>query len=158
MCKTNRTLLLESALLGFFKDVFNIKMSREYSLPNGGRADLAGVWYDKNGNARDVVVVEIKQSAIDLKSKYGHNFVGTSNYLAVPTELVGEALLYLRDCCGDFRTGVIEITDKWKPRIVKYPMYEYNNVVQDEIGDKIMYGEYAGYYTPHIYKTVEAFL
>ena len=94
--------------------------------------------------------MEIKQSAIDLKSKYGHNFVGTSNYLAVPTELVGEALLYLRDCCDDLRTGVIEITDKWKPRIVKYPMYEYNNVVQERSAIRLCTGNMLGI-THHIF-------
>ena len=157
MNETFVTRKFKEKLIDFFNEKFNMELTEEYPVSTG-IADLAGIWHDAKGEARDAIIVEIKQSASDLRSNHGHNFVGTSNYLAVPTELVGEALLYLRDDCKDMRTGVIEITKGYRIRIVKYPMLEYNNDFVKDLTDRISCGEYAGYYTPHIYKTVEAFL
>lgn len=156
MCKTDRTLIMESTLCSFFKENFNIDMHRECRLPTGGIADLVGAWFGQKGTVEDFVFIEIKQSKQDLKYGHGHNFVGTSNYIAVPTELVGEALLYLRDTCKDFRTGVIEVTKSWKTRIVKYPMLEFNNIFDKELTHKIAL-HHGGVLTPHIYKTLEGY-
>lgn len=157
MCKTERTLLMEATLIEWFKENFNMDMKTEYRLSTGGIVDLAGVWYDpRRSDIKDIIFVEIKQSKQDLKYGHGKNFVGLSNYLAVPTELVGEALVWLRDTCDDWRTGVIEITKSWKTRIVKYPMLEYKNtIVEDkELIDKIMF-DHCGALTPHIYRALD---
>lgn len=150
MNKTFITQKFEDHLISFFKENFNLEMVPETKVSTG-IADLAGIWYNEKGEPRDEVVIEIKQSYSDLRSKHGHNFVGTSNYLAVPTELVGEALLYLRDTCRDYSTGVIEITKGLRIRIVKYPSVEYgadNQVLREKIH---------GVLTPHITQTLEGF-
>lgn len=155
MNETWITRKLKDKISKYFLEKFNIKLLEEFKVSTG-IADLAGTWYDEKGEARDVVIVEIKQSAADLKFHHGHNFVGTSNYLAVPTELVGETLLYLRDVCDDYNTGVIKVTKGSRVRIVKYPRVEYHSMYPDLV-NRICHGEYAGNFTPHIYKTVEAF-
>ena len=148
MNKTFITQKFEEHLISFFRENFNLELTPEKKVSTG-IADLAGTWYNEKGDPRDEVVVEIKQSYADLRSKHGHNFVGTSNYLAVPTELVGEALLYLRDTCNDLSTGVIEITKGLRIRIVKYPFVEYG--AENQALRKMIHGGL----TPHITQTLE---
>jgi len=59
------------------------------------RCDLAG--YEYHGDVPYASIgIEVKQSAGDLHSGFGLNFVFDVNYLCVPSELVGEAMIYLR--------------------------------------------------------------
>lgn len=148
MNKTFITQKFEEHLISFFKENFNLELTPEKRVSTG-IADLAGTWYNEKGEPRDEVIIEIKQSYSDLRSDHGHNFVGTSNYLAVPTELVGEALLYLRDSCNDYSTGIIEITRGLRIRIVKYPFVEHG-ADNKELRDRIHGG-----LTPHITQTLE---
>ena len=148
MNKTFITQKFEEHLISFFKENFNLELTPEKRVSTG-IADLAGTWYNEKGEPRDEVIIEIKQSYSDLRSDHGHNFVGTSNYLAVPTELVGEALLYLRDSCNDYYTGIIEITRCLRIRIVKYPFVEHG-ADNKELRDRIHGG-----LTPHITQTLE---
>lgn len=148
MNETFITKKFKEHLTSFFKENFNLELTPEKKVSTGV-ADLAGTWYNEKGEPRDEVVIEVKQSYSDLRSDHGHNFVGTSNYLAVPTELVGEALLYLRDVCKDYSTGVIEITKGLRIRIVKYPTVEYyadNRALRNMIH---------GGLAPHITQTLE---
>lgn len=148
MNKTFITQKFEEHLISFFKENFNLELTPEKRVSTG-IADLAGTWYNEKGEPRDEVIVEIKQSYSDLRSDHGHNFVGTSNYLAVPTELVGEALLYLRDARHDYSTGIIEITRGLRIRIVKYPFVEYR--AENKTLRKMIHGGL----TPHITQTLE---
>ena len=95
----------------------NIFLKREFVIPNTKkRADLGAniAWFDNKG----MMIVEIKNSTRDFHSGYGMNFVGLINFLAVPSDLVGYAIRYLREnnLC---KTGVIEVT--WNNAYVVLP-------------------------------------
>ena len=123
--KTDRTVLIENAISKWFKDVFSVSLSPEYRLKTGGVADFFGV-VGVSKYPDDVIIVEIKQSAQDFYSGHGLNFIGSSNYLAVPSELVGFAIEFLRDENMDY-VGVLEVTKDAFVRLVTYPRIYKNN-------------------------------
>ena len=118
--KTDRTVLMENAVQRFFEKKYEIEMSPEVRLYNGGYADLCGWIKDKNDEIRDFIVVEIKQSHNDFYSGYGLNFVGMSNYIAVPPELVGFSIEFLREEGFGF-VGVLEVDSRCFVREVIRP-------------------------------------
>ena len=109
--KTDRPVLMEHAVPRFIEKKYELEMSPEVRLYNGGYADLCGWIKDKNDEIRDFIVVEIKQSHNDFYSGYGLNFVGMSNYIAVPPELVGFSIEFLREEGFGF-VGVLEVDSR----------------------------------------------
>lgn len=87
--------------------------------------------FEEDGEVVDIIIVEIKQSMEDFFTGCGINFCGTSNYLAVPSELVGFGIIFLRTN-GYADVGVLEVTDSYDVRTVLYPtvntINEYRNV------------------------------
>lgn len=125
--KSNRTVLMENALYQYFLNSYSVELESEIQLSNGGRADLYANVKDSKGVVQDTIIVEIKQSVSDFYSGCGLNFIAKSNYLAVPSELVGSAIVFLRDVLRSPFTGVIEVTDKGLVRTVMYPRNRYSN-------------------------------
>lgn len=121
--KTDRTVMMENCIYDYFIDEYGIELTKEPHLDETGRYGIPDfikiIKTDKR--IEDIIIVEIKQSTSDFYSGHGLNFVGTSNYLAVPSELVGFAIVFLRKVnCQS--VGVIEVTDKGLVRTVVYPM------------------------------------
>lgn len=64
-------------------------LAMEVNVPFRGRADIVGLAKKtKRGKEREVIVLEIKTSLQDFRSKSGHNFYGHKNYYVVPQDLV----------------------------------------------------------------------
>ncbi len=117
--KSDRTIMMENAISTWFEKAFSIELLPEHRVKTGGIADFLGFMGDEK-SPQEVIIVEIKQIAQDFYSGHGLNFVGTSNYLAVPSELVGVAIEFLRDDQMDY-VGVLEVTDDAFVRLVTYP-------------------------------------
>ncbi len=130
--KTDRTVMMENAVHDYFKKTYGMELDNEVPVP-GGVADLYGELYNNDG-LEEVVIVEIKQSAADFFSGHGLNFVGTSNYIAVPSELVGFTIEFLRNYkfASSYIVGVLEVTDTAFVRTVTYPNYNRNNVFKPD--------------------------
>lgn len=136
MSKCKRTLMMEDAVSEYFMEQYQIALKREQPARKRGlprtteSADMMGI-IEENGEVTDVIVVEIKQSMGDFFTGCGLNFCGVSNYLAVPSELVGFGIIFLRT--NDYAdVGVLEVTDSYDVRTVLYPtvntINEYRNV------------------------------
>lgn len=122
--ETARTVMMKNVLKTFFKNQYDIDMEPEQSVSTG-RADMLG--FVKDGDRiKDAIVVEIKQMAQDFYTGYGMNFRGTRNYLAVPSELVGFAIEFLRNNEKP-DVGVLEVTDKGTVRTVLFPTNKRDN-------------------------------
>lgn len=125
MSKCKRTLMMEDAVSEYFMEQYQIALKREQPARKRGlprtteSADMMGI-IEENGEVTDVIVVEIKQSMGDFFTGCGLNFCGVSNYLAVPSELVGFGIIFLRTHGYD-DVGVLEITDNFNVRTVLYP-------------------------------------
>lgn len=125
MSKCKRTLMMEDAVSEYFIEQYQIALKREQPARKRGlprtteSADMMGI-IEENGEVTDVIVVEIKQSMGDFFTGCGLNFCGVSNYLAVPSELVGFGIIFLRTHGYD-DVGVLEITDNFNVRTVLYP-------------------------------------
>lgn len=125
MSKCRRTLIIEDAVSEYFMKQYQIALKREQPARKRGlprtteRADLMGL-FEEDGEVVDIIIVEIKQSIEDFFTGYGINFCGTSNYLAVPSELVGFGVVFLRTHGYD-DVGVLEVTDNFNVRTVLYP-------------------------------------
>lgn len=123
--KTNRTVLMENAVYDYFKQEYDVELKHEYRL-SSGIADFFTL-VENNGKIRDAIVVEIKQSAEDFYTGCGLNFVGASNYIAVPSELVGFAIVFLREHIANGNcVGVLEVTNTGMIRNVKFPIKQKN--------------------------------
>lgn len=122
--KTDRTVMMENAISNYFNHTYNVHMKTE-KIVSTGVADMLGT-ITENDNIIDVIIVEIKQQTQDFYSGHGLNFVGSSNYLAVPSELVGFAIEFLRNEKLDF-VGVLEVTEKALVRNVIYPKFNSSN-------------------------------
>ena len=127
--KTNRTVLMENSIFDYFKKEYNIELKHEYKLSTGS-ADFFTL-VKEGDKIRDAIVVEIKQSASDFYSGCGLNFVGASNYIAVPSELVGFTIEFLREhiMFGNY-IGVLEVTDTGMVRTVTFPIEKKNEWVE----------------------------
>lgn len=136
--KTDRTIMMENAVYDYFKSYLRINLKPEVPV-SSGIADFVGHTEDK----RDYVVIEIKQSAADFYSGCGLNFVGSSNYIAVPSELVGFTIVFLRDN-NYSNIGVLEITDAGTVRIVAYPHIQREN----DFLNRYQFGPAAFFFTP----------
>ena len=122
--KTSRTVCMENSVQHYFMKEYGLELESEVFVGSGRRADLA-CGYTKDSDKsiwEDVVIVEIKQAIADFYTGYGQNFIGISNYLAVPPELVGFAIEYLRNE-GKSYVGVLEVSDNGLIREVIYPSY-----------------------------------
>lgn len=122
--KTDRTVMMENAIFNYFKNNYGIELEPESPVSTG----IADFYKLIRNNERilDCIIVEIKQSANDFYSRHGLNFVGVSNYIAVPSELVGFAIEFLRENYGN-EIGVLEVNDKGNVRTVIYPSSKYDN-------------------------------
>lgn len=127
--KTDRTVLMENCIYDYFHKEYGIDLETEVKLPDRTVPDFMQI-IENNKKYVDIIVVEVKQAATDFYTGHGLNFVGSSNYLAVPSELVGFAIEFLRNNEKDY-VGVIEVTDKGLVRTVTYP-----RTVQCEYMDK----------------------
>lgn len=117
--KTDRTVLMENAIYDYFKKEHDVELLHERKISTGVIPDFCAQL--KIGNeVVDVIIVEIKQAATDFYSGCGLNFVGSSNYLAVPTELVGFAIEFIRNHLFN-EIGVLEVTKTGMVRTVIYP-------------------------------------
>ena len=131
MVKSGRTIMMEKAIQKYFLGKYGITLKSEYRQPTYGRhsyiIDLFGIVYVKGTtDLEDAIAIEIKQSVNDFYSGHGLNFVGSSNYLAVPSELVGFGIEFLRENnLGE--VGVIEVTNHALVRTVLYPSTKVNN-------------------------------
>lgn len=123
--KTDRTVMMENVLFDYFYSNYSIFLELEKRV-SSGVADMMGFICDNNKRIIDAIVIEIKQSAQDFYSGHGLNFVGSSNYIAVPSELVGFAIEFLRKEKLTY-VGVLEVTDKGSARTVIYPNFCKNN-------------------------------
>ncbi len=122
--KTDRTVMMENAIFTYFEQTFGIKLNPERSV-SSGIVDMIG--FIKDGTyIRDAIAIEIKQAATDFYSGHGLNFVGSSNYIAVPSELVGFTIEFLRDNNLDY-VGVLEVTSNAMVRLVTYPRMKRDN-------------------------------
>ena len=117
--KSDRTVMMENIILDFFLSNFKIELKPEYRVSTG-IADFFGQIHN------DYIILELKQSINDFYSGHGLNFVGTSNYMVVPSELVGFAITFLRKENLNY-VGVIEITEKGTARIITYPSIYSDN-------------------------------
>ncbi len=124
--KTDRTVMMENIVSTWFENMFSIELIPEYPVETGGVADFFGIVGDAK-SPEDVIIVELKQSAQDFYSGHGLNFVGSSNYLAVPSELVGFAIEFLRDEDME-HVGVLEVTNDAFVRLVTYPRPYRENI------------------------------
>ena len=123
--KTNRTVLMENVLKCYFEKNIGVNLEHEVAV-RSGIADFVGYIRDNDGELIEVIVIEIKQAASDFFSGHGLNFVGTSNYLAVPSELVGFCIEFLR-IENLSHVGCIEVTDDGFVRIVTFPCLNKDN-------------------------------
>ena len=90
--KTDRTVMMEDVIIQYFKKDFRIDLKQEVHVSTG-IVDLLGIAPEDEYDAPDVIAIEIKQASTDFYSGHGLNFVGSSNYIAVPSELVGFAII-----------------------------------------------------------------
>lgn len=133
--KSSRTIMMEKAIQKYFLEKYDIALVSEFRNATYGRhsyiIDLFGLATFPKGSAKpddlkDAIAIEIKQSVNDFYSGHGLNFVGSSNYLAVPSELVGFGIEFLRENkLGN--VGVIEVTNKALVRTVLYPQTKVDN-------------------------------
>lgn len=107
--KSKRTVYMENSIERFFLKQYGVKLFSEVTVEGHKRADLVGWALDENTGEEDFIVIEIKQNREDFYTGYGLNFVGISNYLAVPTELVGYAIVFLREMEEKPFVGVLEV-------------------------------------------------
>ncbi len=114
--KTDRTVSMENLVEKYFLDEYGITLTREKKIGKG-RADLSASIDDN----KDVIVCEIKQSINDFYSGNGLNLSGISNYIAVPSDLVGFCIWFSKDTLNRTDIGVIEVTDSGTVRTVIYP-------------------------------------
>lgn len=126
MSETTRTKQMRTTLLNHFnswKDELSyVSLSKEVLCNKGQcKCDLAGYEYQDNKPYASIGI-EIKQSRGDFHSGCGLNFVFDVNYICVPSELVGEAIIYLQDHeLSD--VGIIEYLGNNTVRLVKQPHY-----------------------------------
>lgn len=118
MNKSVRTLKMEKAVSTYFEKEYGIHLESEVKVRHG-LVDFLGALYDEEGKAKDVIAVEIKQSIPDFYTNCGLNFVGSSNYLAVPAELVGYAVTFLREHDRN-DVGVLEINTNGKVKTITF--------------------------------------
>ena len=140
MCKSERTKRMTTLLLNhfnnWFDDISYVKLKEEVMCNTGQcRCDLAGFEY-RNNEAYASIGIEIKQSASDFHSGCGLNFVFDVNYLCVPSELVGYAMMYLEE--NDlYDVGIIEYRYTRYTRytrcptlcLIKLPKYNHSNSI-----------------------------
>ncbi|MDO4177388.1 MAG: hypothetical protein Q4D99_07980 [Bacillota bacterium] len=126
--KTNRTVMMENAVHNHFSKKYGIDLRAEQSLPNGKIPDFSGTFFDGKDTPVETIVVEIKQDAPDFFSGCGLNFEADCNYLAVPTELVGFAIAFLREefPLDAYKVGILEVTNTAEVREVLYPRRSMN--------------------------------
>jgi hypothetical protein len=80
----------------------------------------------ENGKKQDSLIIEIKQSISDFYSGCGLNFIGLSNYMAVPSDLDGFAINFIEtDKKNQTNVGIIEVTATGLVRIVRYPRWGF---------------------------------
>ncbi len=125
--KTDRTVMMENAISDYFSQYIGVKLNPEIQVSTG-IVDFLG-FIDGIDKVLDVIAIEIKQAVTDFYSGHGLNFVGSSNYLAVPSELVGFSIEFLRKNELDY-VGVLEVTPNALVRLVIEPrMYRHNDYI-----------------------------
>ena len=120
--KTDRTIFMEKHISKHFRNKYHIHLCHEEMI-DGVIPDFSAylVWKNTKEIA-DVIIVEVKQDIQDFYSKNGKNFIGSSNYIAVPTELVGFAIKFLRKN-KYYYVGVLEVCKSGYVREVIYPQF-----------------------------------
>lgn len=124
--KSDRTIMMENSIFNYFKNMYDIELLPEQPVRTG-IVDFFKIIKNEN-KILDCITIEIKQSAQDFYSGHGLNFVGISNYVAVPSELVGFAIEFLREnySYGN-EIGVLEVDEKGLVRTVIYPHRYHDN-------------------------------
>lgn len=123
--KTDRTVVMENIIYKYFADQYNILLEHEYHLQNGCIPDFYTEIIE-NEKKQDSLIIEIKQSISDFYSGCGPNFIGLSNYIAVPSDLVGFAINFIEtDKKNQANVGIIEVTATGLVRIVRYPRWGF---------------------------------
>ena len=123
--KTDKTVYMENTVHKYFIDKYGVELKHEYHMKNGNIPDFyREVTVD--GKKQDSIIVEIKQTASDFYSGHGLNFTGMSNYIAVPTNLIGLAVDFLKDNFPYRQDiGILEITDSGLVRTTRYPKWGF---------------------------------
>ena len=130
--KTDRTAMMENAIYDYFHNTLGIRLEHEVYVSTG-IVDFLG-FIKEEDEIMDVIAIEIKQSSADFHSGCGLNFVGVSNYVAVPSELVGYAIEFLRNNYRNY-VGVLEVHHTGMVRLVIPPMaYLHNDFVRICVG------------------------
>lgn len=123
--KTDRTVVMENIIYKYFADQYNILLEHEHRLQNGCIPDFYKEIIE-NGKKQDSLIIEIKQSISDFYSGFGLNFIGSSNYIAVPSDLVGFTINFIEtDKKNQTNVGIIEVTATGLVRIVRYPRWGF---------------------------------
>ena len=129
---------MENIIFRYFLKNYDISLTPELPLINGGRADLGIAIKDCETHLIEMIIVEIKQSWRDMYSGYGLNFIGSSNYLAVPSDLLGFAVSYLQHNMYKY-VGVLEVCNNGYVR----------RIIEPEVYSKSPYFKY-GYILSHL--------
>lgn len=120
-------LMMQNAVFRLFRNK-GIDLFHGYKLYNGKVADLYAVKCDEYGVIEETVVVETKQAVEDFYSTHGFNFIGLRNYIAVPSELVGRAIVFLREELQNVHIGVIEVDTCGNAQIIMESRYFWKNL------------------------------
>ena len=130
MSETSRTKQIRTTLLNHFgssnDSLCHIMLSKEFPCNGQCRCDLAGYEYHDDKPYASIGI-EIKQSRSDFYSGRGLNFtfdVNYINYICIPSELVGEAVVYLKEH-ELFDVGIIEWLGNNTVRLIKKPSYNF---------------------------------